>query len=138
MNTIVGFTGSRHGMTEQQRHKVRKIMTKYDVKEAHHGDCVGADAEFHDLCVSLGIKIVVHPPSNSSLRAYKDTGSVTVLPTKSYQERNRDIVTSTEFLIACPETETRQPHSGTWYTISHAQLHYKKIFIFAKFPNQII
>ena len=29
---------------------------------AHHGDCLGADAEFHELCRETGLKIHVHPP----------------------------------------------------------------------------
>jgi hypothetical protein len=44
----IGFTGTRNGMTSQQK----KVITRFEifttkVLEAHHGDCPGSDADFH-------------------------------------------------------------------------------------------
>ena len=73
---IVGFTGSYLGMTKAQRPKVFKwLMTNATkITEAHHGDCIGADAVFHAMCAQLGIPIIyVHPPDNADKRAWCDS-----------------------------------------------------------------
>src|SRR5262245_38799399 len=61
----IGFTGTRHGMTPSQRLAVTAVVHEVAHDSgfvAHHGDCVGADAEFHDLCrVEPLSTIVVHP-----------------------------------------------------------------------------
>ena len=72
----IGFTGTRNGMSLEQKHNVRVLMLTilHDYgsaeRQAHHGDCVGADAEFHEIAESLGFFTVGHPPSNPSLRAF--------------------------------------------------------------------
>ncbi len=54
----VGFTGTRKGMTEFQKTEVRRLLTEYmhgrDM-EAHHGDCIGADTDFHNICIDMCI-----------------------------------------------------------------------------------
>ena len=53
MTTHIGFTGTRHGMTPGQRAAVAQLIAELASGvgfTAHHGDCVGAGAEFHDLC----------------------------------------------------------------------------------------
>jgi hypothetical protein len=65
MTRRVGFTGTSCGMTEFQREAVAAALREVgDVGEAHHGDCLGADAEFHALCGELGTPVVIHPPSS--------------------------------------------------------------------------
>ena len=44
----IGFTGTRHGMTPLQRAGVAAILQQVAGTGgfvAHHGDCIGADAE---------------------------------------------------------------------------------------------
>ena len=76
----IGFTGTQVGISEKQKEKLRELIVEYKPDEVHHGDCVGADASFDQLCCSLAIKRVIHPPINQSKRAFCD-GDV-VLPAK--------------------------------------------------------
>ena len=43
----VGFTGSRTGTTKEQRQTLRQLVSQCPFAEFHHGDCVGADQDFH-------------------------------------------------------------------------------------------
>ena len=134
----IGFTGTRGGMTEHQRRGVKAILrTKMPKTEnLHHGDCVGADSEVHDLAIALGIPLIVHPPVEPSNRAFRDvhrdslsrTREVTILEPKPYLERNHDIVDATDVLIAAPSGE-EQLRSGTWATIRYARKSGKEVWI---------
>jgi hypothetical protein len=110
----IGFAGSRTGMTDTQIQKVKEVLAKYDVVEVHHGDCLGADAQFHDICTEKGLKIIVHPPLSKEFRAFKTTGSTTILTEKAYNARNTELVESCDFFIGCPAKWKTNPHSGTW------------------------
>jgi len=118
----IGFTGTRNGMTEHQKGVLRGCLkemaseTEYTLV-AHHGDCVGADKDFHDLCEELDIEIVIHPPTKSSARAF--CYSTRIHKPKSYLARNRDIVNIAELVIATPDGPERT-HSGTWSTVRYA------------------
>lgn len=114
----VGFTGTRHGMTDAQKATVKELLIYDDgVIEAHHGDCVGADGDFHDIVHGM-VPVIIHPPKDPKLRAWCDGD---VLPEKPYLQRNRDIVGACDWLIATPAEAEEQWLGGTWYTIHHAQ-----------------
>lgn len=56
----IGFTGTRHGMTNQQKNQFFKIIINLnDLKEFHHGDCIGADAlmQIHILLFKIIIQV---------------------------------------------------------------------------------
>jgi hypothetical protein len=59
----IGFTGTRYGMTPDQRSAIARLIAETAGPEpffAHHGDCIGADAEFHELCLAHpGAKIMI-------------------------------------------------------------------------------
>lgn len=111
----VGFTGTRHGMTAAQKATVWELLRYDEVTEVHHGDCVGADGDFHDICHGKW-PVIIHPPLDPKLRAWCDGDR---LPEKHYLERNRDIVAACDWLIATPK-EARDTGGGTWYTIKRA------------------
>jgi len=50
----IGFTGTRKGLTEKQKRRLIARMKSLAVigTEAHHGMCVGADAEFSEIATS--------------------------------------------------------------------------------------
>lgn len=122
----VGFTGSRAGMTKEQIATVNNLLID-DVKEFHHGDCIGADTQAHSLAHSPGTRIIVHPPEDSALRGY--CVSANVREKKSYLERNHNIVDETDILIACPGTTKEVRRSGTWTTIRYAEKQKKTILL---------
>jgi hypothetical protein len=125
----LGFTGTRKGMTDKQKKLVRLFVENLGPVEVHHGDCVGADSDFADITESL--KVVIHPPTNSSHRAW--CCADIKRPPKPYIERNHDIVDDTDCLIATPDSFEEVLRSGTWATIRWAQKQKKPILIV--YPN---
>lgn len=121
---VIGFTGTRQGMTEPQKEALLELLQKYNPTEVHHGDCIGADSQFHDL-ISANFpqcKIVIHPPDKDFARAHRGGELVVRLDTKDFLVRNRDIVDSCEVLMACPkEPEHEVNRSGTWATVRYAR-----------------
>ena len=117
----VGFTGTREGMTMNQLEQLVLSLQSANVSEFHHGDCLGADAEAHDIVRDFypDCKIVVHPPVKNYMRAWKK-GDVLLEPL-DYIARDRKIVESTDFLIGAPLVNEEQIRSGTWTTIRHAR-----------------
>lgn len=125
----VGFTGTREGMTLAQKEAVAELLDRLDANTVHHGDCVGADADFHLIAISRGSEVVIHPPKKEDLRAYCGGKGVTVHPPKSYLARNRDIVDDSEALIVTPKEDSVQPKGGTWYTFGYANTTKKPFFL---------
>ena len=118
----IGVSGSREGITMEAKIWLDDFMRKNNlsITEAHHGDCVGADFVFHEVCSQHNhIKLFIHPPNRGSMRAYCKGN--TVLPEKPYLERNRDIVDAIDLLLAFPSTQTEVLRSGTWSTIRCAR-----------------
>lgn len=127
VESVAGFTGTREGMTNAQKDKVTQILLDWNVIEAHHGDCVGADADFDKLARQHGAVVIVHPPEDSRLRAYCTTAIV--YPEKPYLSRNRDIVVCSDLLIATPKDATEQIKGGTWYTVRYARKHGSTVIV---------
>lgn len=134
MTSKYGFTGARSGLNDIQKDKITKLL-KEDIQngkkiEIHHGDCVGADTDFHNICknLSMDIKIIIHPPSNNTMRSF--CISENIHRQKSYLDRNKDIVNDSDILIACPFNDIEQLRSGTWATIRYAKKINKPILLF--------
>lgn len=123
----LGMTGNRGGISNFRVTQIDKFLSENQVEEVHHGDCIGADTQFHKCAQDMGIHIFIHPPINKSLRAF--CKGATILKPKPYLDRNRDIVDSTDFLIAFPSTENEIMRSGTWATIRYAKLQNKQILV---------
>ncbi len=117
----VGFTGTQLGMSQHQKEQFVLKLCDLNPTEFHHGDCIGADAEAHDIVREFfpDVKIHVHPPVYSNKRAFKK-GDVTY-PVDHYIPRDRKIVDSTEHLIGSPKSDQEELRSGTWTTIRHAR-----------------
>lgn len=119
----VGFTGTRNGMTTQQINMFKETISRLKtIEEFHHGDCVGADKEAHDMMkdfIPSECKLHVHPPIDDSLQAHS-TADVSYDPL-TYLARNRQIVHSVDIMIACPPTNEEIKKGGTWYTINYSR-----------------
>ena len=130
---ILGFTGSRNGLTANQHQNIFEGLQIVKPVEVHHGDCVGADAQFHAICYSLfpDIRFVIHPPKNEKLRAFCKAGNVTILPAKDYLQRDLDIVLASHRLWGAPSTDKRAKGSGTWATIGYGLAYERPTMLFA-------
>lgn len=148
LNIKIGFTGTRQGMSADQlsvlRERLSPPTTNWGMfSEFHHGDCVGADEEAHDMIRVLlarhwpmAVRIVIHPPSDERWRAhcdalmdYRELLNVRVLDEKGYLERDRDIVDATDMLIGCPASVDLRSHGGTAYTLRYALALKKPVII---------
>jgi hypothetical protein len=120
----IGFTGTRLGLTQKQKETVeyllRCLANKYISywQYFRHGDCVGADAEAHQIALNLDYRILIHPPIKSVDRAYC-SDYFSLLPKDDYLKRNRCIVDKSAMVIAAPKDNNQE--GGTWYTINYAR-----------------
>lgn len=117
---VIGFTGTRNGMTQQQRNLIITLIKVARMKAKHlvvglHGDCVGADADFDELCKKAGIETWSRPCNYPNMRAY--TKSKQIAEVTNPMARNREIVKQCSVLLACPPTEEELEKGGTWKTI---------------------
>ena len=117
---VLGFTGTSRGMTPAQHRSVHGVL---EIREGefHHGDCVGADDEAHQLAILCGaFKLHLHPPEDEKARAFCTPFHV-MHERKPYLVRNHDIVDACSLLIATPGGYNEVMRSGTWATIRYAR-----------------
>ena len=126
--TSIGFTGTRQGMTAEQKSALRNLLDG-GAGEFHHGDCIGADSEAHDIADECGYGIILHPPTNSSERAWREVPRHMMRPERPYLDHNKDIVRETASLIAAPAEPEEQLRSGTWSTVRFARKLGKPVFL---------
>ena len=130
----IGFTGTRRGLTPAQKDALSDTLINIaaDTAEVHHGMCVGADDEFHNMVRELdpGIRIVGHPPDDTKFFAPAECD--VMWSPKPYLERNKNIVYKCDVLIACPNGPEKQ-RSGVWATVRSGRSSRKPIVII--WPN---
>lgn len=130
---VLSFTGRSDGMNEYQMDLVYQLcgfsfpVWGYKIVEAHHGDCIGADAQFHDIISAFTDNIVIHPALNPQYRAFCHAN--TILPPKKALDRDDDMARICDIMLATPPTDEEILRSGTWATIRYAKKHKKKIYI---------
>ena len=131
----IGFTGTRHGMTNDQADTFYELVHDLfygdrSVREFHHGDCIGADAEAHEMVFerNAGVFYHLHPCNLPRQRAYMSADFE--YEEKPPLKRNHDIVDASEVMIATPrETKEKFRGSGTWATIRYTRSQEKKLYI---------
>lgn len=127
---VLGFTGTRRGMTSEQKIAFAGLLTDFFFKEFHHGDCLGADAQAHDIVMdeTPNVRIYAHPPKDWTYRAWKQAS--VILPCRDYLARNKDIVAVSNLIVACPSShiEARRG-SGTWSTMREARRRNKQLAV---------
>lgn len=116
----VGFTGTQQGMSKWQEACLKELLVQLSCTELHHGDCIGADAEAHNIARQLGgIKVVGYPCDIESKRAHCLVDEVKAVLKPLV--RNKLIVQSVEYLIVAPRTNEEELRSGTWSTYRYAR-----------------
>ncbi len=121
----IAFTGTRQGMTLEQKTTLLFLLLEKQPEEFHHRDCVGADEQAHKIVRGdemFGPRrvchVVIHPLNNPKHRAF--CPGDTILPERPYLDRNWDIVDACDMLIACPKEPEEVLRSETWATIRYA------------------
>lgn len=119
----VAFTGTRIGMIRGQALTISRLLKDLRPDAVHHGDCLGADAEFDAMAAAQGIRRVAHP---CHLRGRLEKTYRAFCPCDIVHRplaplaRNREIVTRCHTLIAAPAQTAEQLRSGTWATVRYA------------------
>ena len=123
----VGFTGTQLGMSDHQKEKFAFLLMdilyedNLDREDTffHHGDCVGADAQAHDIVkLTNKVFVIIHPPTLGEKRALCK-GDLIKEPAP-YLQRNMDIVNSSELIVVAPKSDREELRSGTWATYRYA------------------
>lgn len=124
---IVGFTGTKEGLTTEQSKTMLNLLTIIAIVgdvSAVHGDCIGGDTSFHSACVSLEIGVLILPgcaADGSSPSRSHCQGAFAVRESKPYRDRDLDIATIADFMFVCPKERDEQIRSGTWMTYRMAR-----------------
>lgn len=106
---VVGFTGTREGMSVTQKIGVRRalsdLVAKHTTLVGLHGDCIGADAEFEELCAALDIPTYCYPCELYGRMDHKfraNTSAVILEGPTQPLHRNEEIVNNSRYLLAAP------------------------------------
>lgn len=124
MTLCVGFTGTSDYQREAQLEALKLKLKELRFDEFHHGDCINADENAHEIVMMCTTAtVVIHPPLNTHARAYckGEASRIIRREPKPYLARNHDIVDETDLLIACPRSKLEQRRSGTWATVRYAR-----------------
>jgi hypothetical protein len=136
----IGFTGTRHGMTEAQRQALGAFLDSPwfwgDTWNAHHGVCLGADVEFEDVVSRFAnVRIVTRHPGPEGEHAgdpharHSRMQSVVVCDRQKHMRRNRTIVEESNIMLAAPFDMHEHVVGGTWKTIIMARSKRKPLAI---------
>jgi hypothetical protein len=132
---VVGFTGTRSGMTPAQAEAVDALLARLAAADPTrplcglHGDCLGADADFDAICKRRRIPVKLRPSSLPDMRARCD--SEAIAEPRPPLSRNREIVADSDVLIACPFSGAEIVRSGVWATIRAMRRHRRPIYVVA-------
>ncbi len=122
---ILGFTGTREGMNDSQKDHLREFLSAYasEIETVVHGDCVGADTEFHALVreVLPEARIELRPgisgrDGSAKTRAYNKGDHLH--DSMPYAQRDRAIVDQCTYLIGAPLDTAAS--SGSMRTLRYA------------------
>lgn len=135
--TIIGFTGTRKGMSDNQSRHFSQIIYNLMFKPfttLKMGDCIGADLQASKIYVEImeGAFLDIHPPTNPQYRAWigikqllrgeHSLKEVKIFKEKPYGVRDKDIVDECTLLLAAPLDENKEElRSGTWQTVRYAR-----------------
>ena len=129
----IGFTGTRAGMTKEQKDCFQLLIAFLKPTRFHHGNCIGADTDAERIIRKErgeGCIIVRWPcniPSVQSKIIKRDCDFVRdIMPPLV---RNSEIVRASDVMIATPKEHKEVLRSGTWATIRCAKRTGHKLYI---------
>ena len=119
---VIGFSGSKEGLDPYQLVLLKNYLTNINnITKALHGGCVGADEQFHDICLELGIPLEVHfgYSSKNKIKNHKYranlNGPFTHKPFETFFARNRTIADRSDIVFTGPNSVLNK-RGGTWHT----------------------
>lgn len=119
-------------MTPRQKEAFFRFIKKDSSGEFHHGDCIGADFDAHQIVSKINKhRIVIHPCDIVYMRAFC-VGDEILKPRKPLT-RNEIMVDLCEILFATPGEFLEKQRGGTWFTIRYARKTSKPLIII--FPD---
>jgi hypothetical protein len=120
---VVGLTGTRGGMTLEQAATAAAWFAERhgQIRELHHGDCVGVDAEIHDMIreVDPRVWIVGHPPTDGKMRAGCECDQ-TRSPRAS-AECIRYVAGESAVVLALPARSREQTSDPVWRAVAYTR-----------------
>lgn len=119
----VGFTGTREGMTINQRSQFWAWLEKQDCDVFRHGACVGADEQAAVIADRLTPRptVFAHPCDLTGLVSREAVRVSDELDAPQRPlDRNRTIVDGCDVLAACPKGP-EELRSGTWACVRYAR-----------------
>lgn len=142
MGIVLGFSGSREGVTPKQRDALLAYFKANQVHELHHGACAGADAVCQRTYITAARSkiIIMHPgpygPHRSCLvfdyTALEDYDwrqlTFRLEPNLPFLQRSTDIVNESDVIICAPKSLDDRK-SGTWSVINRARKAGKELII---------
>ena len=140
---IIAFTGTRAGMTHQQKEEVADLLVeltgltasigtvRVEAMEFDHGACDGSDRDFHSIVTyyrrDLNRQSVIHmhpafPDQRDWARQYQSVNDVIHPIDLQPTRRTRHMINKAQTVIACPRTKDEEWRgSGTWAGIRYAR-----------------
>lgn len=122
----LGFTGTRHGMTETQRGAWIDLLSCGQFTQVHFGGCVGADKEALWLWAEIGSGVCHIWPAiiEPELQALPPQEVIEMFGIVMHQPmrplvRNRMIVHHVDIMFATPHATLAS--RGTRYTMAYAR-----------------
>jgi len=130
----IGFTGTRTGMTPQQKHRFVELIDSrtrtYSLVYFVHGGAIGADEQADELMIDIlhrtytDLEITVFPASEARWRYWRGMKygvRHNVMPPEDPLVRNRMIVDRVDQMYATPAEMSEIIRSGTWATIRYTR-----------------
>jgi hypothetical protein len=114
---ILGFTGSRKGMTVRQSGVIAKFLIDNSILVVNHGASpvlTCADWEVDRIATELGIRVHRYPP--------KSKRPVDML------SRDRLVISVSDAILAAPNSFKEVLRSGTWATVRYCYAERKPMY----------
>lgn len=130
--TVLGFIGTKKGMSIKQQDALRKYAVGLGDVEVHHGGNIGADTRAHFILKNMPNvkKIFIHPPSSRKLIShclkFNAGCEVIVLPRLSNKKRNKEIIDACTVVIGAPMDRVAL-YDGVWTAIRYACARGKRV-----------